>query len=223
MSTEAFVEFRNRIEDLLRATARLSEIASDSQAMEPLLARFKSFEQQTLTVLTEIVRPRVEILAGYFPHAAPERRMSPQHCTWQFGFCEQFPAYVKLDFSCGHDEQIQQFYVHQELSVIPSFIHYEHGDRLIQPLASIDHSAIGAWVETRLLSFLQVYLQLETTDRDQSNAFATDPVCHMRIVQEQAAGWAEYKGHRYFFCSTPCQEEFLGNPEHFVEIRLGLS
>src|SRR2546428_380431 len=35
---------------------------------------------------------------------------------------------------------------------------------------------------------------------------ARDPVCGMKVKQDQAAGTSEYRGVTYFFCSEQCKE-----------------
>jgi adenylate cyclase len=43
-----------------------------------------------------------------------------------------------------------------------------------------------------------------------------DPVCHMAIDPERAAGMIVHEGTRYYFCSLHCVRRFSGEPEQFV-------
>ncbi len=43
-----------------------------------------------------------------------------------------------------------------------------------------------------------------------------DPVCHMQVNPEQAAGSQEYKGQTYYFCSARCLEKFNADPERYL-------
>ncbi len=47
-----------------------------------------------------------------------------------------------------------------------------------------------------------------------------DPVCGMTVDPTEAEH-AEYKGRDYYFCSASCRDEFLENPESFVEPSIG--
>lgn len=47
--------------------------------------------------------------------------------------------------------------------------------------------------------------------------FEIDPVCHMNVMQETAAGKFEYKGRTYYFCSPRCLERFRANPGQFLQ------
>ncbi len=45
---------------------------------------------------------------------------------------------------------------------------------------------------------------------------ALDPVCGMTVDADHAAGWHDYHGQPYFFCSTSCLQRFRADPEHFL-------
>jgi uncharacterized protein (TIGR00725 family) len=44
----------------------------------------------------------------------------------------------------------------------------------------------------------------------------TDPVCHMNIDEQSAAGKSDYEGMTYHFCSASCKATFEQNPKHFA-------
>ncbi|MGB9833717.1 MAG: heavy metal translocating P-type ATPase [bacterium] len=44
----------------------------------------------------------------------------------------------------------------------------------------------------------------------------TDPVCRMKIEEEDAVGTSVYQGVTYYFCSPKCKEKFDQNPEAFL-------
>ena len=44
-----------------------------------------------------------------------------------------------------------------------------------------------------------------------------DPVCGMNIETATAAGRTEYKGQAYYFCGSKCKEQFVLNPETYVD------
>jgi Cu+-exporting ATPase len=47
-----------------------------------------------------------------------------------------------------------------------------------------------------------------------------DPVCGMRVNEENAAAISEYLGRKYLFCSEDCQRKFEQRPEDYV-VRIG--
>jgi Cu+-exporting ATPase len=46
--------------------------------------------------------------------------------------------------------------------------------------------------------------------------FEIDPVCHMNVMPQTAAGKYDYKGKIYYFCAQRCLERFRANPEQFL-------
>src|SRR5438132_6455997 len=46
--------------------------------------------------------------------------------------------------------------------------------------------------------------------------FESDPVCHMNVMPETAAGKFDYKGKTYYFCGIRCLERFRANPDQFL-------
>jgi Cu+-exporting ATPase len=43
-----------------------------------------------------------------------------------------------------------------------------------------------------------------------------DPVCGMKISDEETVGRSEYEGSTYHFCSIGCKEQFDADPHKFV-------
>lgn len=46
----------------------------------------------------------------------------------------------------------------------------------------------------------------------------TDPVCGMKVDEQDAAGMMEYKGKIYYFDSEECASLFHQNPEKYIAI-----
>ena len=44
------------------------------------------------------------------------------------------------------------------------------------------------------------------------NQTVHDPVCHMDININNAAGRSDYEGHTYYFCSPGCKRDFDADP-----------
>jgi Cu+-exporting ATPase len=43
-----------------------------------------------------------------------------------------------------------------------------------------------------------------------------DPVCGMEIAEEDAVGWHDYQGQRYYFCNPSCLENFRTDPDKYL-------
>jgi YHS domain-containing protein len=46
-------------------------------------------------------------------------------------------------------------------------------------------------------------------------SMATDPVCGMRIDEDDAAATAEHGGKTYYFCSQACHDAFVADPSSY--------
>jgi Cu+-exporting ATPase len=44
----------------------------------------------------------------------------------------------------------------------------------------------------------------------------TDPVCGMQIAKEDAVGWHDFQGRRYYFCNSSCLESFRADPGKYL-------
>jgi adenylate cyclase len=51
---------------------------------------------------------------------------------------------------------------------------------------------------------------------DSGRRMAIDPVCHMAVDLEQAAGRLMYEDTAYFFCTLSCAADFARHPERFA-------
>jgi Cu+-exporting ATPase len=43
-----------------------------------------------------------------------------------------------------------------------------------------------------------------------------DPVCGMEIAEEDAVGWHDHQGQRYYFCNPACLENFRAHPDKYL-------
>src|SRR5262245_18732938 len=55
-----------------------------------------------------------------------------------------------------------------------------------------------------------------------SDSTALDPVCGMTIDVASAAGWWDYKGHRYYFRHPTCLERFKADADSFLKPSSGV-
>ena len=46
---------------------------------------------------------------------------------------------------------------------------------------------------------------------------AKDVICGMNVNENGAAGVSEYRGKKYYFCSTMCKTKFETNPELYIK------
>src|SRR5205809_1359690 len=59
-------------------------------------------------------------------------------------------------------------------------------------------------------------VNMESVNQNAREHRVKDPVCGMTVDPQSAAGFYEYKGQTYFFCSVGCRERFKADPERFL-------
>lgn len=192
----------------------------EADYMAHVEARKADYERQVVRLLEDVVRPRMQTLAGFFTNAASARKCEHGRCTWWFGYTNRFPASVKVEVSIEHDDRYENLHLGYEVSILPAYAKYERFDRYTIPFDRTDDTPLIDWLESRLIKFVRTYLTLANSDRDQTASFATDPVCGMRITRDTAAAQAQHAGHPYFFCSKSCCDSFEAEPTRYAKLVL---
>lgn len=218
----ALEQFSRGIEARLAAARREPnwQPAATAQYMGELAPRRRLFEEVALRLVRSIVRPRVELLASFFPNARLDRPEHEDRCACWFGYCERFPADTKVEIAVEHDERIENLVIHYELYIMPVFLKFDPHDKLTISLGGVDDQAVGEWVETKLLSFIDTYLRLDRGADDFEDEVVIDPVCGMRISRSSAGAEADFRGHPYYFCSEECRQRFAQEPMRFIKFEV---
>lgn len=185
--------------------------------MNELLARRDSFEGIAGGLLSEIVRPRVEVLALRFSNAKLITSSGSEACTCWFDYCERFPASVKLTIEVEHDDRFERLILQYDLQIRPVFVKYDAHDKLILPLNEpIAKASCVTWLEDKLIGFLNTYLKLDCGLEESEEPAFTAPVCGMRLSRSAATCRFEYLGHPYYFSSAACRDQFVKAPKKFI-------
>lgn len=83
--------------------------------------------------------------------------------------------------------------------------------RLENPTFTID--AVGS---VKLKNLPQEVEMFSLNRIDTGRQRVIDPVCQMQVDKKNAAADQEFKGRRYYFCSTGCSDRFANSPSDFV-------
>lgn len=201
--------------------ARQGELDRDQirQQMLILQPRLVEFKQLATRFLSEIIHPRVVALKELFANAVMDRDAQSNGCGVWFEYCDRFPASVRLEFTIEHDDLIEHIILRYELRIQPVFLKYEPHDKLALSMKDNEENRLAAWIEQKLLDFLNDYLRLDCGNESLENDFATDPVCGMRVTNGTAMK-ESYRGHSYSFCSDDCRERFVKEPSRYVWFKI---
>ncbi len=88
--------------------------------------------------------------------------------------------------------------------------------RLLQTIAKEQgRSVVIVSHDQRIQDIADRVLWLEDGQFKEMATMATDPVCDMKIEREKAVT-AEWEGQSFYFCSKGCRNEFLEEPQQFL-------
>jgi hypothetical protein len=166
-SQDALAQFRNRLEERVRASKQ--EPDQDSAAMAAKMQQFQDrkqrFDQIAPQLVSDVIRPRMAQLAFQFNNAALDDRSNDRTTCW-FGYCERFPSSAKIEIAVVSDAPIENVVVRIEASIFPSYQRYEPHDKLVVPMAHFDAGQVTQWVEDRIMDFLDLRIDRGTEDFD---------------------------------------------------------
>jgi YHS domain-containing protein len=123
---------------------------------------------------------------------------------------------VTLELGVTRDGEGTTVCVQYRAGITPLFFSVQGEDQFVMMLDDVDEDKVGAWVEVKLLRFVDDYLRLETAAPYQDQNVVTDPVCGMAVNKAHAPPEMEYKGLTYYFCVEECRARFAEAPERYL-------
>jgi YHS domain-containing protein len=210
-------ELEHRIKEKLARSEegrRAQQVQMHNNMME-MEARLALYTTVADRLIQEVIRPRVERLAGCFDNAHLPEEEGRHSVVCRFERTARFPATATLELGVTRDGQANNVEVRYSLTILPAFFPYDQHAHLVQPLDVLDEARVAAWVEAKILGFVDVYLRLETLEPYQAENLVSDPVCGMRLNRIHAPAQAEYQGVQYYFCVEECRRKFLANPDRY--------
>jgi YHS domain-containing protein len=193
---------------------RRNHLENHMSEMEQRLHRYPAVADH---LIQEIIRPRLEQVEKSFQALNPPQWECTRHtCKLIFKHCPRFPATAAIEFGLTRDGEARTVRVDCRETVLPLFFPVKGEDQLVLPFESIDDEKVAAWVDAKLLQFVDDYLRLEATDPYQAENVVTDPVCNMSINKLQAGAEMDHEGTRYYFCVEECRKKFAEDPARYL-------
>jgi YHS domain-containing protein len=213
-------ELGRRVEEELAAAEQRRRVQDDPRRRS--IVEFQQRHEQYSTVadrvLHAIIRPRMQKIAEYFRHAQVPGcdEGDKDRCVLHLEPTPRFPTTAKFDFTVSRDAECETLIVLSNLEILPVFFPFEGRAWLTVPLGRANDDAVAAWVDERLVCFVQTYLRVEAADQYETKDLATDPVCGMRINRLYAAAQSEFDGQTYYFCLEDCLKKFVRDPRQYL-------
>jgi YHS domain-containing protein len=213
------IDLERKIKEKLSLSEERQHLQRDhlQQQMAEAEARHQRYTAQADRLMQEVIRPRMEKLSFLFANARISEARSSRHtCCYQFEHTTRFPATAHLEIGVTRDGEIKTVALLSELEILPVFFPLAGRDQLTMLLDEVDQEKAAAWVDARILHFVDTYLRLETSNHYQEENLVTDPVCGMRVNKAFAPAQMTYHGQTYYFCIAECRARFAENPERYL-------
>ena len=207
------------IKEKLALSAERQQLRKDHlrQRMTETEERHRRYTALADRLMQDVIRPRVEKLQSFFDNARmPEARNNRHTCCCQFEPTPRFPATASLEIGVTRDGEVRTLVLQYQLDILPVFFPVDGQDHLTMFLEHVDEEKAAAWVDEKLLRFVDTYLRLETSGHYQETNIVTDPVCGMRLNKAFAPAQMKYLDHIYYFCVPECRARFAENPERYL-------
>jgi YHS domain-containing protein len=209
--------FERRVQERLAETDERRRLRQNhlEQRMREFDERHRQYTELADRIMQTIIGPRMRKLAEHFDNAKFPEEDQPHrhHCLCCLERSERFPASVRLELAVNHDADYETVQVQYRLEILPVFFAFKDKDQLAFPRGAVDEKRLAAWVDDRLIEFLDSYLQLEVTDQYHRDNVATDPVCGMEVNKAVATARMEYRNQTYYCCLDECRQKFAADPE----------
>jgi YHS domain-containing protein len=174
------------------------------QAREERMEQF----QKVCDQLKSVWKPRIEALAEKFGDRVQVKpTITPAQKSAKFAF--QSPlAQIALTFSVSTDFDVKTVYLDYDLHVLPILMKYEPHQRLEFPLDKPDPTAVGKWMDDRIVDFVKTYLALHQNQYYLKGKTETDPVSGTQFPKYAAAESLQHAGQTYYFIGAETRREF---------------
>jgi YHS domain-containing protein len=213
----------NELERKIKEKVSLSEERQSLQQehfrlrMAEAEARNQRFTTLADRLMQTVIQPRIEKLKSLFDNARmSELRSSRHNSCCQFEHTSRFPASAHLQIGVTRDGEIKSLILQSELQILPIFFTVDTRDELSMPVDQVDEDQVAAWVDAKILHFVDSYLRIEISNQYQQENIVTDPVCGMRVNKAFASAQMTYRGKTHYFCLPECRTRFAEDPERYL-------
>lgn len=156
-----------------------------------------------------VILPMMQELLQHFENGRVEVQLNDDYfgCVCEFAHTPRFPATVRFGIALLPGDETC-YTARSDLNILPVLMKYNRNNEALFPLED-DNEALSAWVEDRILDFVNTYLRLETHPFYQKDNTVVDIICGMHIPFTAATSSIMRDGRTFYFCSDHCKEAFI--------------
>src|ERR1700693_1804082 len=177
MQDLAELENEIRVKLAFATERRQSEQESSARDIGERESRRDAYQSTARRLMESVIRPRLERVIAYFPNAllSPAEVDTDSQWCCRFQKTPEFPASTNLSYRVSQDTEFANVIVTYDLEILPIYFRFQGHDQVVAPIAGSFDGRITAWVDAKLLGFVDTYLQLQTLDQYQSSDHLAQP------------------------------------------------
>jgi len=179
---------------------RLQEV----QERQSLLKEYEKAQAQ----IVEIAKPRLDTLAkraGERVKVIPTVSQTRRAAAFEF---KSAKALIVLTFSVAPDQELKRAVVEYELKVVPVLWQFESHAEFSTPITKVDADGLTEWLDDRILSFVNLFIQIHEGEIFEKAEMVEDPVAKISFPKFAAAATLEQGGKTYFFIDEKNKADF---------------
>jgi YHS domain-containing protein len=158
--------------------------------------------------IVETVKPKLEALAkrsGERVHVTPSVSQYRRTATFKF---RSPKAYITLTFSIGPDREVKNAVVSRELRIVPVLWTFETHAETSTPVVSPDLAAVGKWVDDQIVSFVELFVQINESEVVEKAEMVEDPVAKVKFPKFAAGASLDHGGKTLYFIDATTKTEY---------------
>jgi hypothetical protein len=203
-------DFNSRVEAefaLLPDAIEQRRSAIDDEYQERQL-RFAEEFIPAVAKVREIWRPRSDALVARFKHIIHVQAGVRDDFTKVVFSFDSPLASVAASFDFSHDQEVRNMILGYDLEILPLLMNVDYYSTLKLPLASFDDGAAAEWLESRLISFIHSYVELNENEHQLQGQMVEDPVARIRMPTTVARETLDLDDRTYYVVSAETRCEF---------------
>jgi YHS domain-containing protein len=177
------------------------------QAFQDRQKLLKEYEKAQAQIV-EIAKPRLEALskrAGEKAKVTPFVSQSRRTATFEF---RSPRAFLTLIFSVTPDQHLKNAVVESELKVVPVLWKFDSHSEFRTPIANVDTAGLTKWLDDRILSFVNLYIEIHESELFEKSEVVEDPIAKVSFPKFAAGATLEQGGKTYYFIDEKSKAEF---------------
>jgi YHS domain-containing protein len=187
-----------------KAQQQMQQRLQEHQDRQALLKEYEKAQAR----IVEIAKPRLEALAkraGDRAKVTPTVSQTRRAAAFEF---KSAKALMTLTFSVAPDQELKRAVVESDLKVVPVLWKFDSHSEFSTPVASVDTAGLTKWLDDRILSFVDLFIQVHEGEIVEKAEMVEDPVAKISFPKFAAGATLEQGGKTYFFIDEKNKAEF---------------